>query len=135
MFVLLDSNVWLSHLARDGYCRRVVEAAESRCTFVTSAFICTEVQEKLVSRFGTSEAKAARLVAELKAETFLSEPATIAATELRDPEDLPVLAAAVAAKCALLVTGDKDLLVLKEFSGVEIVTAREFASRLGLNVD
>ena len=136
MFVLLDTNVWLSFLiTRTGFCRRVIEAAESRCTFVTSEYICSEVRAKLTGKFRCSEAEADLLVAELRAESELSEDATITAAQLRDPKDLPILAAAVGAGCSLLVTGDKDLLVLKEFSGVEIITVREFAARLGLKVD
>ena len=45
----------------------------------------------------------------------------------RDPDDDPILAAAVNSRCAYLVTGDNDLLSLSKVEGVSIVTPREFA--------
>jgi putative PIN family toxin of toxin-antitoxin system len=43
---------------------------------------------------------------------------------VRDRNDRHVLAAAVAAQCELLLTGDKDLLVLKSCRNVRIVTSK-----------
>jgi putative PIN family toxin of toxin-antitoxin system len=40
---------------------------------------------------------------------------------LRDPEDAHVLAAALATDCDLLVTGEKDLLVLREVGKLRII--------------
>jgi len=44
----------------------------------------------------------------------------------RDIKDDKFLACAVEAKADYLVTGDEDLLVLKEYEGIKIVTPREF---------
>jgi predicted nucleic acid-binding protein len=41
-----------------------------------------------------------------------------------------VLATAVAANATAIVTGNRDLLVLQRCRGVEIVTPRDFLSRL-----
>ena len=42
-----------------------------------------------------------------------------------DPDDNPILATALAGKADFIVTGDKrDLLSLKKFEGIPIVTAR-----------
>ncbi len=49
--------------------------------------------------------------------------------ELRDPDDAIVLATALAANAEAIVTGDGDLLVLNEFSGIPIVTPQDFLSR------
>ncbi len=45
--------------------------------------------------------------------------------KVRDPEDRHVLAAAKAARCVLLVTGDDDLLSLKRDGSTRIVTTKE----------
>jgi putative PIN family toxin of toxin-antitoxin system len=45
----------------------------------------------------------------------------------RDPDDNRILAAALDGDCSHLVTGDNDLLVLKQFNEISIVTPREFA--------
>ena len=44
----------------------------------------------------------------------------------RDPKDDKLLELAVCGDADFLVTGDKDLLVLNPFRGVEIITPREF---------
>lgn len=43
----------------------------------------------------------------------------------RDPDDDIVLACAISAKADYIVSGDKDLLVLKAFEGIPIVTAAQ----------
>ena len=134
MLVLLDSNVWLATTTR-GFCRRVVDAAVSRCKIVTTPYICAEVREKLVTKFGRTLDEAEAAITELTVKSLLRSDASELSASLRDPDDKPILAAAVAHGCEFLVTGDKDLLELKSFSGVEIVSVREFAKRLGLKGD
>ncbi|MDN5849534.1 MAG: putative toxin-antitoxin system toxin component, PIN family [Nitrococcus sp.] len=51
-----------------------------------------------------------------------------------DPDDNPILAAAIAGGADYLVTGDKrDLLSLRKVETVKIITARAFADLLGLS--
>ena len=45
---------------------------------------------------------------------------------LRDLQDTKIIACAVEAGAEYIVTGDKDLLVLKEYARIKIITAREF---------
>jgi len=44
---------------------------------------------------------------------------------VRDADDAPVLACAIEAKVELLVSGDKDLLVLREVRGVRLSRTRD----------
>ena len=44
----------------------------------------------------------------------------------RDPKDDKFLNCAIDAKAIYIVSGDNDLLTIKNFEGIEIVTAREF---------
>ena len=46
----------------------------------------------------------------------------------RDPDDDKFLSCAVAGKCYFIVSGDNDLLTLKTYEGVQIVTVSEFMS-------
>ncbi len=52
-------------------------------------------------------------------------------TVCRDPKDNKLLDLAVSGNASFLVTGDKDLLVLNPFRGIEIVTPRKFLEKLG----
>lgn len=49
----------------------------------------------------------------------------------RDPDDDRVLEAAVAGEADVIVTGDRDLLVLDPFRGIRIVTPRGFLEMVG----
>ncbi len=53
--------------------------------------------------------------------------------ECRDPDDDEFLALAVEGRAERLVSGDKDLLVLKSIRGIPIVTADEFLQEMGEN--
>jgi predicted nucleic acid-binding protein len=48
----------------------------------------------------------------------------------RDPADDVILATAIAAKAAWLVTGDQDLLVLEAYEGIAIVSPRQMLAQL-----
>lgn len=57
-------------------------------------------------------------------------PAIIVPTIIRDPTDDHVLAAALAAEANLIASGDAHLLDLKNFHGIEIVTASVAVERI-----
>lgn len=59
-------------------------------------------------------------------------PAAIVPTIARDPFDDQVLAAAQAGRADLIVSGDSHLLDLKQFAGIDIVTAAMAVRRIGL---
>jgi putative PIN family toxin of toxin-antitoxin system len=46
--------------------------------------------------------------------------------ELRDPDDTIVLATAIAANAEVIITGDRDLLILQEYQNMQIMTATDF---------
>jgi uncharacterized protein len=52
--------------------------------------------------------------------------------ELRDPDDVHVLACAVTAEADAIVTDDKDLLTLKMFASIPILKVRETLEKLGI---
>ena len=68
-----------------------------------------------------------RAVAQIVVPARVERPAA-----LRDPKDLHVLSCAVGAKVNAIVSGDKDLLALKEFAGIPIVTPRQFLASIGM---
>ena len=50
----------------------------------------------------------------------------LSARVCRDKSDDVVLATALAGKADMIVIGDEDLLVLKEFRGIRILSPRQF---------
>jgi putative PIN family toxin of toxin-antitoxin system len=59
-------------------------------------------------------------------------PAPIVPTIVHDPADDQVLATAHACHAHLIVSGDSHLLDLKQFMGIDIVTAASAIRRVGL---
>jgi len=53
-------------------------------------------------------------------------PAKLDQPVCRDPDDDNILAAAISGKCDCIITGDKDLLVLKQYLGINIFNPRDF---------
>jgi putative PIN family toxin of toxin-antitoxin system len=60
----------------------------------------------------------------------LVEPQPLPVPVSRDPDDDQVLACALAAKAALIVSGDRDLLDLGAFQGIPILTAAQALQRI-----
>jgi putative PIN family toxin of toxin-antitoxin system len=127
--VLLDTNVWLSILTTDGFCRRLWRHARRAYQFYGSDDIVSEIQEKLRAKFGFSPRHADLMTLFVSQQMELVEVrSTVKASA--DPDDNHILAAALDANCSLLVTGDADLLALKKFQGIDIVTPREFSESI-----
>ena len=62
----------------------------------------------------------------LRSNLTVVKPANIPANVCRDSTDLAVIGTAVAARAEYLVTGDSDLLSLKRYRKVRIVSPRQF---------
>ncbi len=66
-----------------------------------------------------------RILSEIQALVEMVVAPTLPQPVCRDPDDDAVLACALAAHADLIVSGDADLLVLKQFQGMHIVTAAQ----------
>ncbi len=85
------------------------------------------------SKLRRSQRSPAELIESVRLLFSVVVPTEVASPELRDVNDLPVLAAAVGGHADLIVTGDKDLLVLKSFQDIGIVRPVELLHTLGLD--
>jgi predicted nucleic acid-binding protein len=107
----------------------VVVRALGSGAVVTSPALLDEIDGTLRARFTIGPAAMAFLE-QLRLRVHLVVPAPLAPPASRAPDDDVVLATAVAANATSIVTGNRDLLVLQRCRGVEIVTPRDFLSRL-----
>ena len=129
MIVVLDTNVIVAALVAKGLCHEVVVRALGSSTVVTSPALLDELERTLHATFSLGPAATAFLE-QLRLRVHLVAPAPLAAPVSRDADDDVVLATAVAATATVVVTGDLALLVLRRYNGIDIVTARDFLSRL-----
>ncbi|MGE0363281.1 MAG: putative toxin-antitoxin system toxin component, PIN family [Vicinamibacterales bacterium] len=130
MTVVLDTNVIVAALVAKGLCHEVVVRALGSGTVVTSPALLDELERTLRARFTLGPAATAFLE-QLRLRVHLVTPAPLAAPVSRDADDDVELATAVAANATVIVTGDLDLLVLRRYRSIDIVTPRDFLSRLG----
>jgi putative PIN family toxin of toxin-antitoxin system len=123
--VILDSNVWLAVLTTNGFCRRMWKKARHDSVICASPDILEEIEGKLRSKFGFNSRHARLLTLFVERQTHAVKVVS-AIRACRDPDDDRILAAAFDGECSHLITGDADLLALKKFEGIAIVTPREF---------
>jgi putative PIN family toxin of toxin-antitoxin system len=124
--VLFDTNVFASAFTSAGLCNQAYERALIRADLVTSPRLLDELQRTLVKRMKLDAGLAGEIIAELTCEVKLIEPTALRQPVCRDKDDDWVLATALAGGAEILVSGDKDLLVLKEFQGIKVFSPRQF---------
>ena len=126
MRVVLDANVVVAAFATRGICSALFEYCVENDEIVLCDAIITEIERALVKKVGVPKATAAEVVAYLRANVETLEPEILNAGVCRDKSDLPVLGVARTGGCKYIITGDRDLLSLGEWSGIGIVTPRMY---------
>ncbi len=127
MRILLDTNVLVSavHFASSNPRKALNMVLRGEHRLVTSPHLLREFEEVLVEvcKWEPAQARAARLQVEDLADVVTpgERPAVS-----RDPDDDEVLAVASFAHVHVVVTGDKDLLVLRRHGNAPILNPRDF---------
>ena len=137
MRIVLDTNIVLSALLWRDTPYRLFEAIRQQpdVQLYSSATLLAELADVLTRPSPTKQlatiGKTAReVMADYLAVVEIVAPATLSAPVSRDPDDDQVLACALAAQADLIVSGDGDLLTLKSFQGVPIVTAAQAVEKI-----
>jgi len=116
--IVNDTNVWLSALYFSGKPAQIVHLIEeNNLISVTSHAILNELREKMIINFQTPAFAANGTVFYIQS---ISELIPLQGIDfgLRDTADNMVLETAVVGKCSFLITGDKDLLILKKYKNL-----------------
>ena len=142
MKLVVDTNVLLSGAAWSGTASRLVDALlAGEATLCLSESVLAELadvlhREKFHARLEQRGQSATVILARFREVAQIIKPSAMAVpASLRDPDDLHVLACAVAATADAIVTGDNDLLALEKFEGIPIIEVREALRRLGLETE
>lgn len=127
MRIVFDTNVYISAIAFPSSKSALAFSLASRGIFdlVASDEIVSELIGKLAEpKFGFSESQLGDAEGELREIATLVHPATKLSV-LEDEPDNRILECAVAAGASAIVTGDKELLALKTYEGIGIMTVAE----------
>lgn len=124
--VVLDTNVLISAIVFGGRPRIILQMVlDFKIRAITSPILIGELVEILTKKFYFDGARI-RHVEEMVNESFEIVYPIEELYVLNDLADNRVLEAAKQGSCTFIVTGDKELLELKEFLDIKIVTVKEF---------
>lgn len=126
MRIVADTNVLISSLFWNGAPYRLVQAAlDGKFEIVTAPSILREAQRVLKRDFDLGAQEIDDIVICLRSFVKVVKPAKTPKA-VRDALDNHILACALGGRARYIVTRDEDLLVLKEYQGIAIVTPEEF---------
>jgi len=135
---VLDSSILVSaFLTPRGLAAQLLAAARQReFSLSLSEQIITETQDVLLDqphvrqRYSYTDEQAARFCRALRSAASLVTPLPGIHGVVRDPNDDHVVACALAASVGYLVTRDPDLLTLKVYQDVQMITPENFLRQL-----
>lgn len=125
--VVLDTNVVVSGLLNQGKCRQILElAARRRMLVVSSPSLEQELVRVLRDKFGYNQIELMQAIVTYKELVYQTVFPVKQVKIARDESDNRILEVAIEAQVDAVVTGDKDLLVLKEYQGVAMVLPSDY---------
>ncbi len=126
MRIVLDSNIIVAAYAGRGLCNSLFELCLDRHEIIISEFILTEVNRTLHNKIKMPLQNVQIIIDYLKEFCILSTYDKLSENICRDKNDNDIISLAVSNNVDYLITGDKDLLVLKKYKKVKIISPREF---------
>jgi len=130
MKIVLDANVVIAAFATRGLCGSILELCFHSHEIVLSQELLDEILRNLRQKIKLPGGIVNDINNFLREHASIVSPIPLAADLCRDPDDVKILGLAIAAHADCIITGDKDLLVLKKFQGVPIMTPRSFSNIL-----
>lgn len=126
---VLDTNILISGLLYGGKPQQIIDLLiEDRFIAVVSPILIAELQDVLAKKFKFSDERLSQVESEIDELFQLVHPNIIVDAQ-RDQDDNRVLEAALEGRCDFIVTGDIELLNLKVFRGITILTPSQFLEK------
>ncbi len=127
MKIVVDTNVIISGIFFGGNPRKIIEAvADGNINAYATPEIVEEYMEIIDSMIMRKQGKLnQRALSPLFSSLKIIEPIS----EINvcwDPDDDKFIECAVDSRAIYIVSGDKDLLDIQEYDGIQIITAKEF---------
>ena len=136
MKIVIDVNVWVSALLWGGVPGQVLRLVYEQ---TIESYVSVELLQVLEptlrrAKFQTRLEQRQQAVGGLMAIVMALCPSVpiddVYIPDLRDPDDVKIIATAIAANADVLITGDQDLLVLQAVQGIRILTPTQFLELL-----
>jgi putative PIN family toxin of toxin-antitoxin system len=132
MRVVLDSNIFISAFFWKGNPRKVFNRVTNG---FDELYITDDILEEILTvmsreKFDTTEMEIREYIEIIESYSVKIFPRNQAEEISRDKDDNKILQCGLEGNVDFIITGDKDLLVLKEFRSIKIVTPKEYLEKL-----
>ena len=124
--VVLDTNVLISAIVFGGKSEKVLEHCVEHSEIYISDWIADELKQKLKVKFDFTSAEVKEAIKLIESEFNSHNPTNKLPTVCRDKDDNHILQLADDVEADFIITGDKDLLVLKKFNAVRIISPADY---------
>ena len=114
MKILADTNVLVSALATRGLCADLLQLIIAEHELLCAEVVLVELERILTKRLKVPQAAVERQLTNLRRHTTIARPSQASPYPVPDPDDDLVLASALQGHAEVLVSGDVDLLSVKE---------------------
>lgn len=125
MRVFLDTNVLASSIATRGVCSELLESIIHEHVLLTCQLVLDELERVLADKFQLPQPVIVGFLGLLKAESRIVASQDTLSLSIKDAADISILACAIAGEAEVFVTGDRELLDLKQARGLPIVSPRQ----------
>ncbi|MEI7838365.1 MAG: putative toxin-antitoxin system toxin component, PIN family [bacterium] len=125
--IVIDSNVWISALIFGGNPEKILKLfIDNKVEVVMSEEIITELRRIIINKFPLFVNSLNLLEASLRKDTVFVQLGSITIDASRDVDDNRIIETAYIGKAQYIISGDKDLLVLKKYEDIKILNPSEF---------
>ena len=127
MKIFADTNFLVSAFTARGLSHEVFQIILAEHELVTGEFVLTELKRVLTEKMNVPQPMINETDQLLRRYHIEPVPENPSCVQVRDEDDRWVLESAIQAKAEVLITGDKDLLVVNDdVKNLKIVTPRSF---------
>ena len=126
MRVFIDTNVLASGFATRGLCADIIREVIAAHELIVSEYVLDELAKTLQVKFHVPREKINSVILLLRRFPVVPAIKNPTGIYVRDKKDIPVLAAALSCLADVLITGDRDLLILGKHGNLPILNPRAF---------
>ena len=125
--IVIYSNVWISALIFGGNPEKILKLfIDNKVEVVMSEEIITELRRIIINKFPLFVNSLNLLEASLRKDTVFVQLGSMTIDASRDVDDNRIIETAYIGKAQYIISGDKDLLVLKKYEDIKILNPGDF---------
>ena len=128
MKLVIDTNVLVAAFISRGASSELLEHCVLTHAVISSNFILDEFSKVLTKKFKYTFKEASNARDLLESRFLLVKPHPVPIEACRDKSDLTIIGTAISGKCSCIITGDKDLLILKSYKKIKMLDPGSFWS-------